>query len=292
MPQLHTLMIDQAQNIQDQDSHFPMPIVRVMDEFYQTTVPSFRPRIFALAILPNDFHFDSRMLKLELTLDAKVFGVAETKRVEILSLPDRPKELVIMYNTATEIAETRLSKQLHQFDPDESIFPAYFRASRHALLEVGPCAQDLVWRRALKEIETTIPSWYNSMGDDEGAQSSILRAKQRIRDTLKNWPFTMPNLDPSSKGFNVTHKFRRLVDILMTCGSYRKGFRGIIFGLLCFHPFVMCKTLTLDLVQRRAIALVLVDLFRNLYHELKFIRPCALFGHSFSDFKQHVSPSL
>ena len=239
MPQLHTLMIDHAQNIKDQDSHSPMPIVRVMGEFYQTTVPSFRPRIFALAALPNDLHFDSKMLKLELTLDAKVFGIAETKRVDILSLPDLPKELVIMYNTATGIAETPLSKQLHQFDPDESIFPAYFRASRHALLEVGPCAQDLVWRRALKEIETMIPSWYNSMDDDEETQSSILRAKQGIRDTLKNWPFTMPNLDPSSKGFNVTHKFRRLVDILMTCGSDGKGFRGIIFGLSCFHPFVM-----------------------------------------------------
>lgn len=269
MPQLHTLMIDHAQNIKDQDSHSPMPIVRVMGEFYQTTVSSFWPRIFALAALPNDLHFDSEMLKLELILDAKVFGMAETKRSDILSLPDRPKELVIMYNTATGIAETRLSKQLHQFDPDESIFPSYFRASRHALLEVGPCAQDLVWRRALKEIETLIPSWYNSMDDDEETQSSILRAKQGIRDTLKNWPFTMPNLDPSSKGFNVTHKFRRLVDILMTCGSYGKGFRGIIF------------------VQKRAIALVLVDLFRNLYHELRFIRPCALFGHSFSDFKRH-----
>jgi endoribonuclease Dicer len=96
--QLHVLMISDAQNIKDQDSHALIPIVKVMNDFYRVTDPLSRPRIFAMAIADRGFHFDSGMIKLENTLDAKVFGISAEKRAEILALPDRPNEVVVMYD--------------------------------------------------------------------------------------------------------------------------------------------------------------------------------------------------
>ena len=211
-----------------------------MYDFYSVTDALARPRIFAMVISPagRKFHFDSGMLKLESALDAKVFGISEEKRAEILALPDRPIETIILYGPPLRTAETRLFKQLHQFDPAEVLFRRQFRAARHALAEVGSCASDLIWRRALKDIEANVSSTYE---EDEDAQSqpsiSPEKARVRIRDTVKNWVFTMPNLDPTSRGFNVTPKFAKLVQILKSCKLYGDNFRGVVFGLFYIPSF-------------------------------------------------------
>lgn len=44
----------------------------------------------------------------------------------------------------------------------------------------------------------------------------------------------MPNLDFSSREFNVTPKFAKLVQILKACEPQGDVFRGIIFG--AFSP--------------------------------------------------------
>lgn len=236
--QFHTVIICDVQNITDQDCHVSMPIVQIMDEFYRTTDIMIRPRIFALATPSTDrwAHFDAKMLKLEATLDARVFGVTPERRAEIVALPDRPNEVVILYDKPSQVGETRLCKQLRQLDPTETIFRRYFKASRYALVELGPCASDLVWRRALKEIEASIPPWYADDEDDEDNTASVVNVKFKIKEIVKNWAFTMPNLDSGSRGFNITHKFLRLVHILRSCERYGDAFRGIIFGtLICFH---------------------------------------------------------
>ncbi|KAF8165429.1 hypothetical protein B0H34DRAFT_689150 [Crassisporium funariophilum] len=262
--QIHALIISDAQNIKNQDSHTSLPIVQVMNDFYRVTDPLSRPRVFALAATPTDrrSHFDSKMLKLEQTLDARVFGITAEKRAEILALPDRPNELVILYDTPQQLTETRLSKQLHQLDPAETVFRRHYRDSRRAHEEVGPCAYDLVWRRALKEIESGVMPWYEDSDEDSDESPSTNSIKSRMRGVVKNWAYTMPNLDSSSRGFNVSHKFLRLVQVLATFSSYGDGFRGIIF------------------VQRRAIALVLADLLRMLDDRLGFLRPQAVVGAS------------
>ena len=231
--QLHTLVINDAQNLKNQDSHTSLPIVQVMNEFYRVTDSLSRPRIFALASsLPDRrSYFDSKMLKLEQTLDARVFGVTAEKRAEILALPDRPNELVVLYDTPKQISDTRLFKQLRSLDLDETTYHRHFRASRLAHEEVGACASDLVWRRALKDIEAGLLPWDADLEEDEKGTLSSERMKVKMRDIVKNWAFTMPNLDPSSRGFNVSHKFLRLVQVLITFSSYGEGFRGIIFGV-------------------------------------------------------------
>ncbi|KAJ3502176.1 hypothetical protein NLJ89_g9005 [Agrocybe chaxingu] len=263
--QLHFLIISDAQNIKNQDCHAAVPMVQVMNDFYRVTDALSRPRIFAFASPPPErrSHFDSKMLKLEQALDAKVFGVTEERRAEITALPDRPDEIVIMYDTLRRSSETRLLKQLHQVDPTESVFRRHYLASRYAHDEVGSCASDLVWRRALKEMETGVP-WYGDLDEEELDELTEEGIKMRIRKIVKNWAFTMPNLDASSRGFNVSHKFLRLVQVLMTFKSYGEGFRGIIF------------------VQRRAVALVLADLLRTLDDRLGFLRPQSIVGSSYS----------
>ena len=99
---------------------------------------------------------------------------------------------------------------------------------------MGSCASDLIWRRALKDIEANVPPTYDEDEDAQG-QPTISPEKARIgiRDIVKNWVFTMPNLDPTSRGFNVTPKFAKLVQVLKACKVHGDNFRGIIFGL--FH---------------------------------------------------------
>jgi endoribonuclease Dicer len=243
MTQAHLLVICDAQVIKNQDSHNSMPIVRIMSDFYRSTTSSLRPHVFALAFLSTDkrLHFDSKMLKLEQTLDAKVFGVTDEKRAEILALPDRPDEVVILYDNLQRSTETRLLKQLRSLDPSESLYRRYFLAARLAHDEVGPCASDLIWRYALKEMDGNL-DWLADSDDDDDEDLSEENIKLKMRNIVRNWPFTMPNLDASSKGFNVSHKFLRLVQILMTFKSYGDSFRGIIFGEITAIEFPFTLT--------------------------------------------------
>jgi endoribonuclease Dicer len=214
-----------------------------MSDFYRPITSSLRPRVFALAFLAADrrLHFDSKMLKLEQTLDAKVFGVTDEKRAEILALPDRPDEVVILYDNLQRSTETRLLKQLCLLDPSETLYRGHFSAARLAHDEVGPCASDLVWRHALKEMDGDL-HWFADSDDDDDENPSDDSIKSKMRNLVRNWPFTMPNLDASSKGFNVSHKFLRLVQVLMTFRSYGDSFRGIIFGTIAAFEFSFVLT--------------------------------------------------
>lgn len=211
LSQLHTIYLRDARPIKDNDLH---PMARVMADFYLPAEANSRPRI--VACIPEYLPFDARMLKLEQTLCSKVCGVSDDIREYILAMPDRPTELVVFYERASKHSYTPLYKQLRKIDPDESIFSRLFSAARHTLVEVGPSASDLVWRRALPEIALTF-----AVNDDDEDEDEVLspeaEAALRIRDIIKNWVFAMPNLDPSSRGFNVMPKFLKLVHILRSC---------------------------------------------------------------------------
>jgi endoribonuclease Dicer len=60
----------------------------------------------------------------------------------------------------------------------------------------------------------------------------IAKIKQDIYKTIKNWTFTLPNLDPSSKGFNVSPKIAKLVKIIQCFRHEGDSFRGILIGKL------------------------------------------------------------
>lgn len=68
---------------------------------------------------------------------------------------------------------------------------------------------------------------------DEAADevaSDNFRLKAKIRSFLKEWTFTMPNLNPSSKSFNVTPKFAKLIQVLQCFETTGEEFRGLVLG--------------------------------------------------------------
>lgn len=75
--------------------------------------------------------------------------------------------------------------------------------------------------------------------EEEDLQVDSVAREARIRQdvfrTIKNWTFTMPNLDSTSRGFNVSPKVTKLVQILQCFQKEGDGFRGIIFGT-CHLP--------------------------------------------------------
>ncbi|RDB22674.1 Dicer-like protein 1 [Hypsizygus marmoreus] len=254
--QIHALV-----NIQDYNLPIPGPMVAVMNDFYQVADPLSRPRILTITAVPTnqEFHFDSPMLGMEITLVSKVFGITDERRREILALPDCSTELVILYNKpAQPLATTStLLESLEQFHPLGGPFKGLLRSSRIAFEELGTCASDLVWRRELKDLDAACRSGPGSNDEDYA-----LSVKRSVRDAVKNWPFTMPNLDTSSRGFNVTHKFLRLVKTLESCEPYGESFRGIVY------------------VQRWLIGSLILELFRTLHGHLDFLRPKELLKSS------------
>ncbi|KAJ7095296.1 hypothetical protein B0H15DRAFT_775415 [Mycena belliarum] len=175
-----------------------------------------------------------------------------------------PNELVVMYDQVHEVPETQLFHRLHSLDPSESILRRHFNDARRVGAEVGMCAADLIWRRALKNIRVPSSPYSGEEEEEEEEEDGPLKilneTKAEIWDAVQNWAFTMPNLDPNSRGFNVTPKFLRLVQILKSCEHYGEDFRGIIF------------------VNRRAVAFAILDLIPMLGEHIGFVRAHAITG--------------
>ncbi|KDQ64866.1 hypothetical protein JAAARDRAFT_684703 [Jaapia argillacea MUCL 33604] len=171
---------------------------------------------------------------------------------------DRPTELVIAYDGSHNVSETELTTKLHNWDPDEAIFRRQFTAARHALSDAGSCASDLVWRSAARDLD--ISGILEANGGLSDAETTTL-AKMKVHEIVKNWAFSLPCLDRTSQGFNVTPKFAKLVDILKSFQPLGDAFRGVV------------------LVRRRATAIVLSDLLKQLVDELRFLRPQVVVEH-------------
>ena len=59
--------------------------------------------------------------------------------------------------------------------------------------------------------------------------------RQNVHRSVKNWTFTMPNLDASSRGFNVSPKVTKLVQILQCFQQAGDTFRGVVLGPSTIH---------------------------------------------------------
>jgi endoribonuclease Dicer len=137
-----------------------------------------------------------------------------------------PSEVVILYEPPSKLTFTPLYKHLREVDKGEKYSRRHFSAALQVLLDMGSCASDLVWRRALSDLDVSVSLAYNE--DEEHAQEYV--ALFETREIIKNWEYTMPNLDPSSRGLNVTPKFLKLVQVLQSCRPHEDSFRGIVFG--------------------------------------------------------------
>ncbi|KAI9512169.1 ribonuclease III, partial [Russula earlei] len=168
--------------------------------------------------------------------------------------PRRPTEVVILYEPPSKLTFTTLYKHLREVDKEEKYSRRHFSTALHVLVDMGSCASDLVWRRALSDLDVSVSLAYNE--DEEHAKEYV--ALFETREIIKNWEYTMPNLDSSSRGLNVTPKFVKLVQVLQSCRPHEDSFRGIVF------------------VRRRVIALVMAELLRLL--DITGLRPQVLIG--------------
>lgn len=66
----------------------------------------------------------------------------------------------------------------------------------------------------------------------DAASRKNLEVQKKVYNIIKNWIFALPNLDHTSRGYNVTPKLVKLVQILKTFEPHGESFRGIIFGNL------------------------------------------------------------
>lgn len=151
----------------------------------------------------------------------------------VYSVPQRlrPLQVVIQYEPTRTKAQSKLTQNIRQLDPGgRRIYESLFKEAHYALQQLGSCASDLIWRRALKEIRT-IPE----RDDDDPVE----KGASEIQNLIENWDFSMPNANPSSRGFNLSPKFSRLIQLLRVYGPCGDDFRGIVLGepLLCHTSF-------------------------------------------------------
>ncbi|KAF5393919.1 hypothetical protein D9757_000107 [Collybiopsis confluens] len=183
------------------------PIIRMFRNFYTILSTSCRPLVFAGLFAPTDFLTDLKIdfVVLEAALHSKIYGLTADARARCLAKPYPVKETVVHYDPFPYPLETKLVRRLRELDSNAVIAQRLFDIHHYTLLELGPWAADLVWRRSINEL----PSAYHQI--------------------LRDWAFGGPNFDINSSGFNLTPKAVKLIQILESCHEFGNDFRGVIF---------------------------------------------------------------
>lgn len=142
---------------------------------------------------------------------------------------------------------------------------------------------------------STTAGYVDNDDDDPEPNEPAAKAKriqEKVINVVKNWIFTMPNLDYTSRGYNVTPKLVKLVQILKACEPQGDLFRGIVFGNGSPDQNIIIGSLY-SIVQRRVIAHAMLDILRVLSDYVGFLRPQVITGHgAFTDPYAQVSTSL
>jgi endoribonuclease Dicer len=142
-------------------------------------------------------------------------------------------------------------------------------------------------------MDSAIATDYVDDDDDEPDDPALkaARIQVKVKNVVKNWIFAMPNLDYTSRGYNVTPKLVKLVQILKACEPQGELFRGIVFGNILTQIFSSFTEFhALFSVQRRVIAHAMLDILRVLSDYVGFLRPQVITGHgAFTDPHAQVS---
>ncbi|KIM21363.1 hypothetical protein M408DRAFT_104950 [Serendipita vermifera MAFF 305830] len=224
-----------------------------------------KPRLLGLLLqhtTDGTFEFSIDHRSLELRFESTFHGISEKKRMEVEKLAEKPCELVVRFSPPSKVVDTALCKHLRTFDKKGEIYGKEFKSAKAVLREVGSFASDWIWRRALKTMDEHPMDVIFEEEEDLHVDSAVREAKirQDVYRTIKNWTFTMPNLDPTSRGFNVSPKIAKLVQVLQCFQKDGDNFRGIVF------------------VRRRITALAIVEVLKTISEQLPFIRVEALTG--------------
>ncbi|KIP10639.1 hypothetical protein PHLGIDRAFT_494339 [Phlebiopsis gigantea 11061_1 CR5-6] len=153
-----------------------------------------------------------------------------------------PKPTIVQYDAPSAGQETALYHKLRAMD-DQGQLKRFLKWSRKLLLELGPCAADLLWRQI----------FLGSIAEAYASQDF-----ERYRQVVEDWRFDMPSVNPKSTHYNVTPQFTSLLDALRLCGADSHGFNGLIY------------------VKRPTTAVMLAELLRAVDDDFPHLRPFVL----------------
>ncbi|KAI6047271.1 hypothetical protein EDC04DRAFT_2622522 [Pisolithus marmoratus] len=215
-------------------------LMKVVECFYRTENADVQPSILALCSSARTTDTN----ELEQLLEAQVGSKSTMATFNSL----RPLEAVVQYEPSSPLQDTMLTERIRAIQFSESLLSKSFSAAHCVIKELGPCACDLMWRRDMKQ---------NALAVEDGGDE-VAKVISELHNLFKSWTFSKPNVNLASRGFNVSPKFARLVQILNACELYGDKFRGIIF------------------VQEREVAAVMVDMLCMVAQDLGFLRPLAI----------------
>jgi len=90
-----------------------------------------KPRVFgAIFQHGGGFEFSLDDLKLEDRLGARFYGIEQSERKEVMTLAEKPLELVVRYSPPSKVVETALCKHLRTFDKKEELYRKEFKAAK------------------------------------------------------------------------------------------------------------------------------------------------------------------
>ncbi|KAG6918931.1 hypothetical protein DXG01_010586 [Tephrocybe rancida] len=243
-------------NVGDSQGHLFPIVQKIMKSFYMVTDRLSRPRILGFLLL-SEAHMTSFVAsELEGLMDSKVLQIYGYELTDISQ--EHPAEVVLLYEKAPPGLRSTLADKLLSIASSDWFLSKHLSDSQAVFDEVGSCAGDLFWRRAFRE----------SDAQNENSRNTTASGQDRLRNGIKNWGFSLPNLDPTSLRFNVSHKFLALVKALESCEPYGEAFRGIV------------------LVELQSVALAIADMLRILDGSTLSFRPLSLHPNATSPIRR------
>lgn len=279
MIQLHLLIFADLSELRGQTLAY---IQMVMKNFYMATDQLLRPRILGfLPSLPQNVPSD--ISDLEGIMDSKLLHIDDYS----FNRPSTHFSELVLFYERTRLAVTPILveqlESLRSLEPTDGFVLNYSEDSRCVLEEVGTCASDIFWRHALREFN-------ESSSCDIRVESNRRPIQKSIQDCIRDWTFTLPNLDPASPKFNVTHKFVMLVKALRSCGPYGETFRGVILGMSTLN--IPNRSDVLSQVKKRAVAFAIRDMLRMLDVTPLFFRPLLVTSNALYPAIEHTVRSM
>ncbi|KAG0261648.1 Anaphase-promoting complex subunit 1 [Mortierella polycephala] len=222
------------------------PFCCIMREFYHTS-NSQRPKVFGMTASPSSdvgSKFSNSARELEELLDCKVFTADQDQIKEFV---ERPKEIVIQYNTAPAYSTTELTYRLRHECSMVARLASKFESAGFNLEHLGPWCVDRLWK-----------VFVESMALKANMGSLALEDNAALR-VIQSWAFSSPILTTE----HMTPKVLKLIQILRASEkSLKDDFCGIIF------------------VQRRDTALALGLLLHEIEEFQDIFRVAVVAGHS------------
>ncbi|KAF9181463.1 Dicer-like protein 1 [Haplosporangium sp. Z 767] len=222
------------------------PFCCIMREFYHRS-DSQRPKIFGMTASPSSdvgSKFSNSARELEELLDCKVFTADQDQVKEYV---ERPKEIVIQYNTAPAYSTTDLTYRLRNECSMVTKLASKFESAGFNLEHLGPWCVDRLWK-----------VFVDNMALKSDMMPVALEDNVAIR-IIQSWAFSPPTLTTE----HMTPKVLKLIQILRASEkSLKDDFCGIIF------------------VQRRDTALALGLLLQEIEEFQDIFHVAVLAGHS------------